>query len=164
MRTKQFQTARYRISGIAPAGVQPEQCLESPKERLAAVMAALEDIGKLISNQCFSRPDALTQDSITTYALALMQLRECACAAGLGRLTKACDALAVTVARLIEDKNCACHQKCDALTRFVAHAHAMIQLSAEMPKHQTLPIAVAYSRVERALNEAGRHALQRVPH
>lgn len=140
MRTTQYLTAKNKISVIMPAGAVRVQCLETSAERIAAVMDALDDVGSLISNQCFSHPDALTQDSITAYALALMQLRECACAAGLGRLTKACDALAVTVARLIEDKNCACRDKCEALTRFVTHAHAMLQLSANTTPHRTLPV------------------------
>jgi hypothetical protein len=131
MRTMQYRTAKYRIGVMTEAGAEPMQCLESSAGRIAAVMDALDDIGGVISNQCFSHPEGLTQDAITAYALALIRLRECACAAGLERLTRACDALAVTVARLIEDKSCACHDKCTALTRFVTHAHAMIQLSVD---------------------------------
>lgn len=136
------------------------QCLETSAGRVVAVMGALDDMGSVISNQCFSHPDALTQDAITDYALALMRLRECACAAGLERLTKACDALAVTVARLIEDKNCACRDKCTALTRFVAHAHAMLQLSADVTKPHALPIPAA----DRAMHAAGRNASPRATH
>jgi hypothetical protein len=143
MRTTQYLAARYRIGGITPAGAEPVQCMETRAGRIDAVMGALDDMGSVISNQCFSHPDALDQDSITAYALALMRLRECACAAGLERLTKACDALAVTVAQLIEDKKCACRDKCAALTRFVAHAHAMIQLSANAAHDHAQPISAA---------------------
>ena len=164
MRTTQYLTAKNRISVITPAGAGPVQCLETSAERVAAVMDALDDVGSLISNQCFSHPDALTQDSITAYALALMQLRECACAAGLGRLTKACDALAVTVARLIEDKNCACRDKCEALTRFVTHAHAMLQLSADTPPQRTLPVGAAHTLADKAIIGAGRYSSLRAWH
>lgn len=143
MRTTQYMTARCRIGAITPAGAESLQCLETSAGRIAAVMGALDDMGSVISNQCYSHPDALTQDAITAYALALMRLRECACAAGLERLTKACDALAVTVARLIEDKNCACRDKCAALTRFVAHAHAMLQLSADVANSHASPLPAA---------------------
>lgn len=155
MRTTQYLTARDRIGGITPARADSVQCPGTPEERVAAVMDALDEIGNVISNPCYSHPDALTQDAVTTYALALMQLRECACAAGLDRLTIACDALAVTVARLIEDKNCACRVKCEALTRFVAHAHAMIQLSAGKTRHHARPMATARPPADRAAGEAG---------
>jgi hypothetical protein len=160
MRTSQYLTAKYQIGVITPAGAEPIQCLDTSAERVAAVMGALDDMGSVISNQCYSDPEALTQDAITAYALALMRLRECACAAGLERLTKACDALAVTVARLIEDKNCACRDKCTALTRFVAHAHAMLQLSVDVTKPHALPIPAA----DRAMHVGGRNASLRAPY
>ncbi|MDP1929186.1 MAG: hypothetical protein Q8K62_11835 [Thiobacillus sp.] len=164
MRTTQYLTAKHRINVITPAGAGPVQCLETSAERVASVMDALDDVGSLISNRCFSHPDALTQDNITAYALALMRLRECACAAGLGRLTKACDALAVTVARLIDDKNCACHNKCEALTRFVTHAHAMLQLSADTSNPHTPPVGAAHTLADKAIIGAGRPSSLRARH
>lgn len=164
MRPIQFLTSRYRISGLTPDGADPVQCRETPEERVAAVMDALEEISELITHQCFSQPGALTEDSITAYALALMQLRECACAAGLGRLTKACDALAVTVARLIEDKNCTCNRQCEALTRFVAHARAMLQMSAETIRPQTLPRTLAGTLTTAEIMSAGAYLSLQAAH
>lgn len=73
------------------------------------------------------------------YALALMRLRECAGAAGFERLTNACDALAVTVAGLIEDRHCARRDTCETLTRFVSHAQAMIEMSAGVAQRRAMP-------------------------
>jgi DNA-binding Xre family transcriptional regulator len=131
VRTMQYQNARYRI-GLTPVYVKraPEQ---APADWVAAAMDALDGIGSVVSSQCFANPDTLTPYGITAYALALMRLRECASAARFERLTDACDALAVTVSRLIEDRSCASREKCEALTRFVAHAQAMIQMSADHP-------------------------------
>jgi hypothetical protein len=94
---------------------------------VASAMQALEALGDLLSAGCFANPATLTHDSITAYALALMRVRECAIDAGLARLADACDALAVTVSRLIDDDTCASQDKCEALTRFVVHAQAMIE-------------------------------------
>jgi len=164
MHTMQFLTSRYRISGLTPDGAELAQCRETPEERVAAVMDALEEIGELIRHQCFSHPGALTEDSITAYALALMQLRECACAAGLGRLTKACDALAVTVARLIDDKNCTCNRQCEALTRFVAHARAMLQMSAETVRPHPLPRTHAGTLAAAEITGAGAYLSLQAAH
>jgi len=68
-----------------------------------------------------------------------MHLRECASAARLERLTDACDALAVTVSRLIEDQSCATRDKCEALTRFVAHAQAMLLMASAQPTSCSTP-------------------------
>ena len=155
MRTMQYLNARYRIGVATPAGTEPDQGLETSAEWVAAAMDAWDGIGSVVSNQCFSHPDALTEDSIMAYALALMRLRECASAAGFERLTNACDALAVTVARLIEDKNCASPEKCEALKRFVAHAQAMIQMSAGNSTRHALPIPAARTPADRAINGAG---------
>jgi len=46
----------------------------------------------------------------------------------------------VTVSRLIEDRGCACREKCEALTRFVVHAQAMIQMSIDSATRHALPI------------------------
>lgn len=112
----------------------------APEERVAATVDALNDMANIVSKQCDTHPDILTEDRITTYALALIRLRECASAAGLERLMNACDALAVTVSRLIDDPSCASSEKCAALKRFVVHAHAMIQMSTGSAKLHTLPI------------------------
>jgi hypothetical protein len=116
-----------------------EPDLGAPGDWLAAAVSALNEMGYIVSHQCVTSPDALTEDRVTAYALALIRLRECACAAGLERLMKACDALAVTVSRLIEDQSCACHEKCEALRQFVVHAHAMIQMSTDGPISPLLP-------------------------
>jgi hypothetical protein len=160
MRTSQYLTAKHRIGVNTPAGAEPVQCQETRAGRVAAVMAALDDIGRVVANQSFSDPDALTEDAITAYALALMRLRECACAAALERLTKACDALAVTVARLIEDKSCACRDNCTALRRFVAHAHAMLQLSPDLIQAYASSIPAA----DWAMHAAGRNTSPRASH
>jgi len=132
--TMQYQNARDRIS-LTPiyAKRAPEQAPAAPADWVAAAMDALDGIGSVVSSQCFANPDTLTPYGITAYALALMRLRECASAARFERLTDACDALAVTVSRLIEDRSCASREKCEALTRFVAHAQAMIQMAAGHP-------------------------------
>jgi len=100
----------------------------------------LNAIGNIVSSQCFTQPDTLTQDRITAYALAPMWLRERASAAAFERLMNACDALAVTVSRLIEDRSCACREKCEALTRFVAHAQAMIEMAIDSATRHAMPI------------------------
>lgn len=129
MRNMQYLSSRHRTGGVAAAYREPAPGLDRPEDLVNAAVAALNDMGNIVSHQCFTHPDALTEDRITAYALALMRLRECARAAGLDRLMNACDALAVTVSRLIEDRGCACREKCEALTRFVVHAEAMIRMS-----------------------------------
>ena len=149
MRNRQYLTSKHRI-GIATA-----VCMESgprlgaPEEWAAEAVDALNDMGNLVSHQCFTHPDSLTEDRITAYALALMRLRECASAAGFERLMNACDALAVTVSRLIEDRGCACRDKCAALTRFVVHAQAMIQMSVDPAKHHARPTSDIHSASDR---------------
>ncbi|MFO7542228.1 MAG: hypothetical protein R6W97_05360 [Thiobacillus sp.] len=93
--------------------------------------SALEDISKIVAEGCFAHPNKLTQERVMAYALALIRVRECAGRAGMERLMNACDALAVTVSRLIEDRTSASPAKCEALTRFVAHARTMILASAK---------------------------------
>lgn len=97
-----------------------------PMNAVAAAKRALEEIGDIVAEGCFAHPDKLTQERIMAYALALIRVRECAGMAGMERLMNACDALAVTVSRLLEDRTSASHAKCEALTRFVAHARSMI--------------------------------------
>ena len=108
----------------------------APMTDTAAVHEALARLARIVAGPGFARPESLTWDGITDYALALIRLRECACAAGLKRLTQACDALAVTVSRLIDEKRCASHDRLLSLKRFVAHARAMIPAPASPP---TLP-------------------------
>lgn len=105
-----------------------------------AVNDALAALTRTVTGSCFAHPDALTQDAITDYALALIRLRECASAAGFERLMNACDAIAVTVSRLIDDRRCACLEKCAALTRFVVHAQAMIPTTANSVRPHALSI------------------------
>jgi hypothetical protein len=124
-----------------------------PVDWPAAALSALDAIRAIVSKQCVAHPDSLTRDGITAYALALMRLRECASGAGFERLMNACDALAVTVSRLIEDQNCARHDQCEALTRFVAHAQAMIRMSpGNPPRHPGLAPTLAAGRVNTQRN------------
>jgi alpha-D-ribose 1-methylphosphonate 5-phosphate C-P lyase len=103
----------------------PHQPIDSETE----VLHALEEISDIVSDGCFAHPDTLTQDGITAYALSLIRVRECAGMAGMERLMRACDALAITVSRLIDDRASASLANCKALTQFVAHARAMIVTS-----------------------------------
>ena len=147
MRNMQYLDAGYRVGVATPVCTERAPCqgLSASEDWVAAAMGALDVIRTIASNHCFSHSNALTQDDILAYALALMRLRECASAAGFERLTNACDALAVTVARLIEDRNCASREKCETLTRFVAHAQAMIQMSIGCTKHHTMSIPPAHT-------------------
>lgn len=140
MRNMQILSSKHR-NGVPTAvcmGWEPD--LGAPEDLVAAAVDTLNDMGNIVSNLCLTNPDTLTQDRITAYALALMRLRECAGAAGFERLMNACDALAVTVSRLIEDRSCACRGKCEALTRFVVHAKTMIQMSTDSAERHALPI------------------------
>ena len=139
MRNLQNLRAKHRI---VPAAIcmEGEVGVAASENRVTAAADALNDMGNLVSRQCVVHPETLTQDRIAAYALALMRLRECAGAAGLERLTRACDALAVTVSRLIEDRSCACGQKCEALTQFVVHAQAMIQMAVDSTKRRAPPV------------------------
>lgn len=125
MRTMQALYARYRYQVGAVAPVRAEL---PPDNARAAVRAALTELETIASRPAFGQRGALTQDDVFAYAMALMHLREAASAAGCARLTKACDALAVTVARLIENCTAARCDQCTALRQFVAHARAMIEM------------------------------------
>jgi hypothetical protein len=129
MHNIQYLTSKHRIGIATAACMEKEPELGAPEDLVAAAVDALNDMGNLVSHQCFANPDTLTQDRIMAYALALMRLRECAGAAGFERLMNACDALAVTVSRLIDDQSCVCREKCKSLTRFVVHAEAMLKMS-----------------------------------
>jgi len=141
MRNTQYLSSKHRIGAATAVCIQRKPELGAPDDRVAqAVQDALHALAGIVSDPCFKNPDILTQDRITTYALALIQLRECASAAGFERLMNACDALAVTVSRLIDDKSCANREKCAVLSRFVVHAQEMIQMPANRAKHRVLPI------------------------
>lgn len=145
MRTMHYLNAKHSIDAVTPFYMEraPSQHRAVSVDGLVAAMGALDGMENVLSNKCFDHPDRLTQDGITAYALALLQLRECASAAGFVRLTDACDALAVTVSRLIEDRNCASPEKCEALTRFIAHAWAMIQMYVDSTTRRPMPLAAA---------------------
>ncbi len=139
MQTMQHLSSRHRIDVATAVCVERTPSPDAPEDLVAAAVDALNEMGDIVSHQCFATPETLSQDRITAYALALMRLRECASAAGIERLVHACDALAVTVSRLIEDRSSACRGKCEALTRFVVHAKAMIRMSTENAKRHTRP-------------------------
>lgn len=154
MRNRQYLNAKHRIDVATAVWMEREPGLVASEDLVEAAVEALNDIGNIASSLCFTDPDTLTQERITAYALALIRLRECASAAGCERLMNACDALAVTVSLLIEDRRCACRGKCEALTRFVVHAQAMIHMSTDSAKRHALPIpdsrtAFNRGRVER---------------
>ena len=151
MRNMQYMTSKHR-NGIAAVACL-EQRPDTPENLIAVVEDTLSDMENIVSNRCIKDPETLAEDRITAYALALVRLRECASAAGFERLVKACDALAVTVSRLIEDKGSACREKCEALTRFVVHAKAMIQMSLERTKYCALPAAETATPPERRRTE-----------
>ena len=131
------------LAGVVAANFQRrEPAPVGGDELVAAAAQAVNDLGQIVSGYCASDPASLTEDRITAYALALIRLRECASAASLERLTRACDALAVTVSRLIEDRGSACAEKCAALKRFVVHANEMIEM------------AIGHSRQQAALRPA----------
>ena len=140
MRNMQYLSSKHRIGVATAVCMEREPSPGAPENLVTAAVDALNDMGHIVSHQCFAHPDSLTQDRITAYALALMRLRECASAAGFERLMNACDALAVTVSRLIEDRSCACREKCVALTRFVVHAEAMIKMATDSTTHYAPPI------------------------
>ena len=133
MRTIQNRNARLTFGVITPFRQnQPtQQGHIGAVPGIASVLDALGGLENVVAKYCVKSPDALTADGITSYALALLNLRESAGAARLDRLIKACDALAVTVSRLIEDKSCANPDSCEALARFTKHAREMIQLHAD---------------------------------
>ncbi|OHE62338.1 MAG: hypothetical protein A2X71_06530 [Thiobacillus sp. GWE1_62_9] len=141
MSTMQYRVSERRIGAARVHKMKSGPSLDTTEDWVAGARRALDDMGKIVSDQCFNNPDTLTHEAITIYALALIRLRECASVAGLERLMNACDALAVTVSRLIDDRSCACRDKCEALTRFVVHAQAMIQMSIDSARRRVLPIA-----------------------
>lgn len=126
--------ARYRhpVGALAPVS-HPA----APASALRAVREALGGLEAALAGSC---ADRLTQDGVMAYALALVQLRECAAAAACRRLVAACDALSVTVARLIENRESRRHDACAALTRFVTHARAMVEMEAGEPLNGVCPL------------------------
>jgi hypothetical protein len=143
MRNAQHLRSKHR-TGLATT--DSLHGLPSPGMRdalITATVEALDHLAAIVSKQCHSHPDSFSEAKITAYALALIQLRECAGAAGIGRLMNACDALAVTVSRLIDDPGCASSEKCAALKRFVVHAQEMIQMATGPSKRHALPVTDA---------------------
>lgn len=128
MRNMQNLNARHRVSVPVSAFLERRPAFDqvSRDNWVQTAQKALGEIKRVVSSSGFSHPASLTQDDIMRYALALLSLRECASGAGFERLTNACDALAVTVSRLLEDRASATQSKCDALRLFVAHANTMI--------------------------------------
>lgn len=115
--------ARHRT----PVGASAPVCAPPPPaDAHAAVLAALAALEAVAARPAFTRPDGLTNDDVLDFALTLLRLRDSAHAASQLRLTQACDALSVTVARLIENCTPVRCDQCGALTRFVAHARAML--------------------------------------
>lgn len=128
MRTLQALYARYRHPTGTFASDRPAIVSAVARRAVREALAGLET--------ALTAPDAsgpnplLTQDGVNAYALALMRLRECAGAAGCRRLSAACDALSVTVSRLIENRANVRRDQYEALARFAAHAREMIELEA----------------------------------
>ncbi len=140
MRTMQIPNPKHRVGAATAACFGRDPDPGAPEPMIAAAVDALTEMGNIVSHRCFADPASLTENRVTAYALALMRLRECAGALGFERLMNACDALAVTVSGLIEDRGCACHRKCEALTRFVVHAEAMIKMATDSTTHYAPPI------------------------
>lgn len=140
MRTLHTPSPRqHRHAEIATGMMQKPALGTLQSQAAAAVQDALDALIRTAAGPSFASPGALSEDAITDYALALIHLRERACAAGYERLTNACDALAVTVSRLIDDPRAACPEKCAALTRFVVHAQAMIPAPEGRAPQHVLP-------------------------
>jgi hypothetical protein len=114
-----------------PVGALVRVPTPAPEAACLTVESALAALESVAAHPAFARPEGLTQDEVLAYALALMHLRDSAHAAGRSRLTQACDALSVTVARLIDHCASARRDQCVALTRFVAHARAMLLMPAD---------------------------------
>jgi DNA-binding Xre family transcriptional regulator len=142
MRATQNRNTRLAFGAATASRLDesPQRSHTMSTPGVSAVLDALGALENVVAKQCVKSPDALTPDGITSYALALLNLRECADAARFDRLIKACDALAVTVSRLIDDKNCANSDNCEALARFVPHARAMIHLHASDVAPRVIPM------------------------
>ena len=128
MRNMQNLNARHRIGASVSAFVEHRPAFDqvSRDNWVQTALQALGEIRRVVSRPRFAHPASLTQEDIMQYALALLSLRECASEAGFERLANACDAMAVTVSRLLEDQSSATQSKCDALRLFAAHAQMMI--------------------------------------
>lgn len=110
---------------------------EAPIEACLTVESALAALENVVARPAFAGTGVPTPENVQAYALALMRLRESAEASGRLRLTRACDALSVTVARLIDQCDAARCDPCAALKRFVVHARAMLYLPAESGDRRT---------------------------
>lgn len=127
MRTTQSLYARYRPPSGAFAPVHPQS---SPERDWETMRAALTEMEAMVARSSFADSGIPGQEEILGYALALMRLRESASAVGCARLADACDALAVTVARLIDRRGPGHRDPCAALRHFASHARAMVELEA----------------------------------
>lgn len=134
-----MRSVQYRNSHHPFCTVSEPWLGESQGSIVVALHDSLNELADIVSGPSFAKPDSLNSDIITRYALALMRLREYASAAMFERLTKACDALGLTVSRLIDDPSCAAHEKLAALKRFVVHAREMVKLAADSVEHHVLP-------------------------
>ncbi|MFN3751463.1 MAG: hypothetical protein ACK4SR_08820 [Thiobacillus sp.] len=135
----------------APPAPIGDNAPEVPEKGLAAVHGALERLARAVARPEFARPEAVTWDGIVDYALALMRVRDCAAAAGFERLTQACDALALTVSRLIDERRCTSADTLLTLKRFVAHARAMLPPPAlAKPGAERVPITARACRTPTA--------------
>lgn len=124
---RQSQFPRHRPIPPVVAAAQPR--LARADLLFAATEASLDALATLVSAPCLHHTEPLNHEHVMAYALGLMRLRESAAADGLQRLTMACDAIAVTVSRLIDDPSPPCDTQCETLTRFVRHARAMLHLA-----------------------------------
>ena len=163
MGTMQYRSSERRIGVARAVHMESEPALGAADDLVAAAVHALGDMGNIVADNCFVNPDTLTHEVITAYALALIRLRECASAAGFERLMNACDALAVTVSRLIEDRSCACREKCEALRRFVVHAQAMLQMSIGSARRCVLPIPDMHGASDRGGMEQNARLIAETP-
>jgi hypothetical protein len=125
--TQALYARYYRYHRIGAASPDRRQ------DALVPVRSALEAIETVLMQPCFAHPGALDQDGIHAYALALMLLRERAHTAGCVRLTDACDALAVTVAELIEHPAPGHPGRRESRKQFAVHARAMIERETARP-------------------------------
>lgn len=112
--------------------IQPARSTVSPLQR---VSMALNLLAQYAARLDFTRTDCVSQDrckeALKRYALSLIRLRECAQAAHLNRLTRACDAMAITLSNILDQPvNRIGWRDCHALSLFVTHARTMLGFRA----------------------------------
>ena len=111
---------------------RPTLIVVSPLQR---VSTALNLLSQYAARLDFTRTDHVSQqrckDALKRYALSLIRLRECAQAAQLKRLTRACDAMAITLSHILDQPvNRIGWRDCHALSLFVTHARTMLGFRA----------------------------------